>query len=190
MTYLHQALTIKVTGWRDSNYSCEDFPSIREIPEYATDSSSDGISRYLRSAQFKALEIYWYLRLVENTPKISQLYKRLFPKARERRETLTLNYPSYILALAMKVITSTRGLKPNTWSEYSIYSSNRPAKSMGYGLPGALPTQVKQNFLPNISEKTIAGTDIRLILSFAARTANISSSKLNRINTMPQSQKI
>ena len=95
----------------------------------------------LRLPQVRALETYWYLRLVEGTPHIVDLYRKLFPKkadllaalgipqtAFERadydldalwgsiktddafvrefqlealRETLTLAYPSYILALAM-----------------------------------------------------------------------------------------
>ncbi len=92
----------------------------------------------------RALEVYWYLRLVEGTPKIADLYSRYFPEADEPdallkalgippaafqaskynfpvlwkniaenddfvrehslqalRETLALEYPSYILALAM-----------------------------------------------------------------------------------------
>ncbi len=99
--------------------------------------------RYLRHAQLRALETYWYLRLVEGTPHIFDLYRRLYPKTSDLlealridtdpikefaldygvdelwerirtdddfvkehrldsvRETLTLDYPSYILALAM-----------------------------------------------------------------------------------------
>ena len=101
--------------------------------------------RFLRKAQFEALETYWYLRLVERTLHIFDLYKRLyddpvelfkalnisisqedliktmskggidsiFEKIKDDenfvreyslealRETLTLSYPSYILALAM-----------------------------------------------------------------------------------------
>jgi type III restriction enzyme len=89
------------------------------------------------------LETYWYLRLVEGTPRVVDLYRKLFPKQSELlgalglvhedirtcaldygveellkrvetdnefvrqyrletlRETLVLDYPSYILALAM-----------------------------------------------------------------------------------------
>lgn len=99
--------------------------------------------RFLRRPQLRALETYWYVRLVEGTPHIFELYRRLFPKQSELlstlgldhtavkdfvvdesldalwerlrtddefvrdlklealRETLTLAYPSYILALAM-----------------------------------------------------------------------------------------
>ena len=97
----------------------------------------------LRAPQLRALETYWYLRLIEKTAHVFDLYTRLFPKVTERmtalgmnhadlremvidtgfegliqkartdddfvskydletlRETLTLDYPSYILALAM-----------------------------------------------------------------------------------------
>jgi len=102
--------------------------------------------RYLRKVQFEALETYWYLRLIENTPHIFNLYKKyfqgedllnalnirldegdlrkilfsngggietIFKKIKEDndfvrkyhleglRESLFLDYPSYILALAM-----------------------------------------------------------------------------------------
>ncbi len=88
MEYLQGALAEKVAEWRTGNYSYPNFPSISEILEFATDNPTNGRYRYLRSAQFKALEIYWYLSLVEKTPKIPQLYERLYPKARGRREAM------------------------------------------------------------------------------------------------------
>ncbi|TEU10953.1 MAG: restriction endonuclease subunit R [Anaerolineales bacterium] len=99
--------------------------------------------RFLRVAQLRALETYWYLRLVEGTPHIFDLYQRYYSrrldllaalgldrdeikdfvlnegldtlwqrirtdgefvkthKLESVHETLTLDYPSYILALAM-----------------------------------------------------------------------------------------
>lgn len=129
---------------RDAGYA-SDVPALGEILEFATDGGNDGLShpRYLRDAQLRALETYWYLRVVEQTPSIPELYRRLFPATSERltalglgapaltalaldlgydglltrirtddafvranklgvlRETLALDYPSYILALAM-----------------------------------------------------------------------------------------
>ncbi len=139
MTHLFQALAQRVDAWRTDRYSCPDYPAIREILEFAQD--EQGQLRYLRRAQFRALETYWYLRLVLNTPRIVDLYAELFPGLGERlqamgvspalfaeanfdypalvgriaadnafvrrhgleslRETLSLDYPSYILALAM-----------------------------------------------------------------------------------------
>ncbi len=111
--------------------------------DWALDPDS-GTLRFLRRAQLRALETYWYLRLVEKTPHIFDLYTRCYspeddpdaflealgiPAAAFKaskynvdrviehvrgddefvkahgletlRETLTLAYPSYILALAM-----------------------------------------------------------------------------------------
>jgi hypothetical protein len=141
MDYLHEVLRQKVVSWRQGGYSCDEFPAIAEVLNFATDEGSHGELRYLRKAQFWALEVYWYLRLVEQTPSIPRLYEQLFPQLNDRlaamgvspklfeaanydyaalierigndnafvrknkleslRETLTLDYPSYILALAM-----------------------------------------------------------------------------------------
>jgi type III restriction enzyme len=139
MAHLFNALAQRVDAWRAENYPCPDYPAIREILEFAHEEG--GELRYLRRAQFRALETYWYLRLVLNTPHIANLYTELFPGLGERlqamgvspalfaeanfdypalvrrigsdnafvkqhgleslRETLALDYPSYILALAM-----------------------------------------------------------------------------------------
>jgi hypothetical protein len=139
MNHLFQALGQRVDAWRAERYPCPDYPAIREILEFAQD--EQGQLRYLRRAQFRALETYWFLRLALNTPRIADLYAELFPGLGERlqamgvspqlfaaanfdypalvariaadnafvrkhgleslRETLVLDYPSYILALAM-----------------------------------------------------------------------------------------
>ncbi|WP_457389456.1 hypothetical protein [Roseateles sp. P5_E1] len=141
MSYLYQALSLRVDTWRAANYPSDDFPAIREIMEFATEDGEAGQLRYLRRAQFRALETYWYLRLVLGTPKVPELYERLFEDLPDRldamgvkerlfkeakynyaalikrvqednqfvrdnhleslRESLTLDYASYILALAM-----------------------------------------------------------------------------------------
>lgn len=136
----------KVTEWRKNDYKC-DYSTISEILNFAfieTEMERRKL-RFLRKAQFEALEIYWYLRLVEKTPHIFELYKRLYNdpvellhalgiklanedyvrllvsggfdsifenirtddnfvksnKLETVRESLILNYPSYIFALAM-----------------------------------------------------------------------------------------
>jgi hypothetical protein len=140
---LHSILKSKVAEWRNSNYQTE-YPVISEILNFNYDSETQTL-RFLRKAQFEALESYWYLRLIEKTPHIFGLYKKYFQgeslldalnirltdedwrkiaisgggissilekiktddefvkKYRQEaiRETLTLTYPSYILALAM-----------------------------------------------------------------------------------------
>ncbi|HDQ71502.1 MAG TPA: hypothetical protein ENN19_05325 [Chloroflexi bacterium] len=142
MPHLYELIQQNVTDWREAGYPTDDYPAIAEILEYATLPEGAGL-RYLRIAQLRALETYWYLRLVEGTPHIFDLYQRyyprpmdllaalgmdteeikgfvinegldsLWPKVREDEpfvkdhklesvhETLTLDYPSYILALAM-----------------------------------------------------------------------------------------
>ncbi len=142
---LNKILKERVKKWREDNYK-SDYPIISEIFEYNFLDTENQNLRYLRKAQFEALETYWYLRLVENTPHIFDLYKKyfqgkklldalnikltkddlekiafsngggietVFKKIKEDndfvrkyrleglRESLFLNYPSYILALAM-----------------------------------------------------------------------------------------
>ncbi len=140
--HLYEQLAARVDAWRKQNYAHAEYPVIAEILEYAANPEGDGFR--LRAPQLRALETYWYLRLVEKTPHIFDLYQKYFSPqddpdallkafgipdeafkkskynfqnlwdnvktdddfAREfrleaLRETLTLAYPSYILALAM-----------------------------------------------------------------------------------------
>lgn len=139
---LPQHLAEKVAGWRTAGYPHEQFPAIAEILDWLSGRDA-GQPPFLRIPQVRALETYWYLRLVEGTPGIFKLYQSLTPskvelrkalgltgdavreyaeengfealiehirsddafvkkhKLESLRETLTLDYPSYILALAM-----------------------------------------------------------------------------------------
>lgn len=143
MTPLFALLQKRVAAWRDSGYPSEKFSAIGEILAWAATSDDGRSLRFLRRPQVLALETYWYLRLVENTPHVFDLYRRIYSKQSELlsslgleseeiraivlddgiealwnrirdddafvrdfklealRETLTLAYPSYILALAM-----------------------------------------------------------------------------------------
>jgi len=143
LAQLHEQLAAAVDEWRNQGYPCDDYPTIAEILEWSHDSEA-GSLRYLRRPQLRALETYWYLRLVLNTPHVFDLYRHFYPLPRELREalgltqdairnfvedagsidalweriktddafvrdfrieslreTLKLDYPSYILALAM-----------------------------------------------------------------------------------------
>lgn len=143
MDQLHEQLATAVADWRNRGYPCDAHPTIAEILDWSQDGET-GSLRYLRQPQLRAVETYWYLRLILNTPHIFDLYCRFYPKPREMREslgltqdairdfvedagsidalweriktddefvrdfrleslreTLTLDYPSYILALAM-----------------------------------------------------------------------------------------
>ncbi|MGQ0669900.1 MAG: nucleotidyltransferase domain-containing protein [Actinomycetota bacterium] len=143
MTALFERLANLVEVWRAGGYPCQDHPAIAEILDWAGE-TEEGELRFLRRPQLRALETYWYLRLIEGTPHVFDLYLRSFPPEGEKqglldalgvparafaeanyeldelwalvrdegefvrrhrleslRETLTLDYPSYILALAM-----------------------------------------------------------------------------------------
>jgi len=140
---LHQHIATRVDAWRAAEYPCPDHPAIGEILECAGD-AGEGDPRFLRNPQMRALETYWWLRLVKGTPHVFELYRRIYPpesnlagllealgvpdgafkamgyredvlwdriagdddfvrdfKLEALRETLSLSYPSYILALAM-----------------------------------------------------------------------------------------
>jgi hypothetical protein len=142
MLHLHQQIAARVTAWRAESYACAEYPAIGEILDWAHVPET-GYTRFLRRPQLRALETYWYLRVIEKTPHVFGLYKKFYPKQSEMlsalgldhseikeyvldegldallkriktddtfvrdfdleslRETLTLDYPSYILALAM-----------------------------------------------------------------------------------------
>ncbi len=141
--HLYEKIAKRAEEWRKQSYPCADFPAISEVLDWARDSET-GSLRFLRPPQLQAVEVYWYLRLVEKTAHISDLYEKFFDpdedvdaylealgislpvfkacnyrvdkvltrlktdddfvaahKLEALRETLTLAYPSYILALAM-----------------------------------------------------------------------------------------
>lgn len=142
MNHLHQQIAARVNTWRSEDYACPEYPALAEILEWAHIPET-GHARFLRRPQLRALETYWYLRLIEKTPHVFDLYRKFYPKQSELlsalgldhgdikeyvldegfdallkriktddafvrdfdleslRETLTLDYPSYILALAM-----------------------------------------------------------------------------------------
>ena len=137
--HLYEALSNSVDDWRRKNYAHASYDTISEILDWARNPEGEGLR--LRPPQLRALETYWYLRLVRDTPHTFDLYQKYFTSRKDLlaalgvpalafeevdfdpeslwraiktqdefvkkhklealRETLTLNYPSYILALAM-----------------------------------------------------------------------------------------
>jgi len=73
---LYRILKSKTLEWRRNNYQ-SDYSAISEILEFNLNPETGNL-RFLRKAQFEALETYWYLRLVEGTPHVFDLYKRYF----------------------------------------------------------------------------------------------------------------
>jgi len=90
MKKLHQIISEKVRYWRENDYSGNGFQAIAEVLEYQVYPESGGTRRFLRAPQLNALETYWYLRLVEKTPHIFDLYKGFFQKKAELIKALRI----------------------------------------------------------------------------------------------------
>src|SRR5437867_10593935 len=90
MNHLHQVLGQLVDQWRREGYPSPEYPTVSEVLEWTGDPATGGL-RYLRAPQLRALETYWYLRLVEGTPHIADLYERLFLQVSERLSALGLD---------------------------------------------------------------------------------------------------
>ena len=73
---IYTSLRSKVIEWRKNNYASS-FPTISEIFDFNLNSETGNL-RFLRKAQLEALETYWYLRLVEGTPHIFDLYCKIY----------------------------------------------------------------------------------------------------------------
>lgn len=144
--YLSNKLKSKVLEWREKNYEC-DFPLISEILDYNYDTQTKSL-RFLRKAQFEALETYWFLRIVEDTPHIFELYKRYF-KGKEFLKSIDLlklfkDFPdefigdSFIESIVKKIINDedfTSKYKLETLRETILlkYPSYILALAMGAG---------------------------------------------------------
>ena len=92
MSHLYEVLARRVDKWRADGYPAADFPAIGEVFEWARDPDT-GALRYLRRPQLRALETYWYLRLIEKTPHVFDLYQRLFPEPPDLLDALSLRSP-------------------------------------------------------------------------------------------------
>src|SRR5208283_4611884 len=69
MKTLIERLQEGVADWRVENFPHDDFPAMAEILDWAAEPEGAGFR--LRPPQLRALEAYWFLRLVEGTPKIA-----------------------------------------------------------------------------------------------------------------------
>lgn len=85
---LFEILAEKTKQWRENNYQSDEFPAISEILLYAKE---DGKLRFLREPQFRAMEVYWYLRIIQKTPDFISLYKTMFPKKSDFRKALAIH---------------------------------------------------------------------------------------------------
>jgi hypothetical protein len=90
MPLLFDQLMTRTTAWRKDG-SPSEHSAIAEISEWA--SSPDGSGFQLRTPQLRALETYWYLRLVKSTPKLFNLYQRIISYNLSRRLAKCARHP-------------------------------------------------------------------------------------------------
>src|SRR3989338_6154464 len=95
--FVPSKLKEKVEEWRKEGYPCN-YPAIAEILNFNLyeDDKGNKVLRYLRKAQFEALEVYWYLRVIEQTPHIFDLYKRLYENPKDMFSALGINLRSEV----------------------------------------------------------------------------------------------
>ena len=127
MTELHQVLAERVTGWRTAGYPHDRFPAIAEILLHAR--MEDGSPRYLREPQIRALESYWYLRLVEGTPHIADLYERCFPQVSDRLAALGLDQPASGTSPGHRPINKLESIELRSDPKYGHFFEHRPASA-------------------------------------------------------------
>jgi hypothetical protein len=91
--HLHDRLADDLNAWRADGYPCEEYDTVAEVLDWAH--GSDGVNvRYLRMPHLRALEVYWYLRLVKRTPQVPDLYRGLFPRTTDCLKALGLGISS------------------------------------------------------------------------------------------------
>ena len=80
MKHLFEKLRDATQNWRKEGYPCQDYPLVGEVLRYQFEGEpQEQISlKYLREPQFQSLELYWFLRLVQKTPHIVDLYKHYY----------------------------------------------------------------------------------------------------------------
>lgn len=106
MENLFQRIMPCLEKWRLGGYSCDRYETISEILEWTKNSDIGGF-RFLRRPQFWALETYWYLRLIERTPHIFDLYNKLYNKQSELLSALGLDndkIKAYVLDESFKAL--------------------------------------------------------------------------------------
>ena len=76
---LFEHLQSAAEAWRADGWPCEKAPLISEILrwQFAGDPKNDTL-KFLRWPQFRALEVYWMLRLKYGTPHIMDLYREIY----------------------------------------------------------------------------------------------------------------
>ena len=88
MQHLFEKLRDDTLNWRKEGYPCQNYPLIGEVLHWQFEGEAgDRVHlKYLREPQFQSLELYWYIRLVLNTPHIVKLYKHYYDTTGDIRD--------------------------------------------------------------------------------------------------------
>ncbi len=88
MQHLFEKLREDTLNWRKDGYSCSEYPLIGEVLRYQFEGEAgDRVQlKYLREPQFQSLELYWYIRLVLETPHIVKLYRHYYDTTGDIRD--------------------------------------------------------------------------------------------------------
>lgn len=191
MIKLCEKLQTDAGKWRKEGYPTTTYPAIKELLLWNKNES--GHLRYLREAQFLALELYWYVRIVLKTPKLAALYNSCFTKRKELLTALGIpirearadglfkrGYLFELLKNDMKIVKSLR-LDSLYESLYLKYPSYILALAMGAGKTVLIGTIVATEF--SLSMEYPRGNFMKNALVFAPGTTIIES--LREISDIP-----
>ncbi len=81
---LFTKLAKDVANWRNNGYPCVNYQLISEVLACQTSiQEGNPTLKFLREPQFLSLEVYWYVRLVLETPHIIDLYKYYYKNSKK-----------------------------------------------------------------------------------------------------------
>ena len=91
---LIQSIKNDVITWRGKEYKTlmKEWGGVQNILNFQR--TSNGQYRFLRNAQFEAIELYLYLRFVKGSPKIIDLYKEYYQNPRDFCKALEITHIS------------------------------------------------------------------------------------------------
>jgi len=190
MQNIFEKIQEKTIKWRENGYPSDKFPAIKEILSWNKDDT--GSLRYLREPQFRALELYWYIRIVLNTPKLLDLYKHFFDDTfdlaeqlgiPEKKETMRLIAKEEIFEKIKNDIEFAKSLRADALHESLnlAYSSYILALAMGAGKTVLIGAIIATEF--SLSMEYPQNDFMKNALVFAPGTTIIES--LREISDMP-----
>jgi len=103
---LFEKLQVDALAWRKQGYTGTEFSLIGEILRWQFGGGPDAAAeesiplRYLRDPQFRALEVYWWLRLRCGTPGFVKLYQRYYGSKQDFVEAIGAPHSREVLEYA------------------------------------------------------------------------------------------